>query len=67
MTQPRFLNDGEVNSLVELSRHDADARGDLAGYLHHTELISRLSQGEPGPGESEKYLEDFRAKYRRVS
>jgi hypothetical protein len=67
MTQPQFLNDREVNEIIKRSRQDPATRGDLAGYLHHAELISRLARGEPGPGVSEQYLEDFRTKYRLVS
>jgi hypothetical protein len=67
MTQPQFLNDKEINSLIQLSQHNPEARGDLARYLHHAELISRLAHGEPGPGESETYLDEFRTKYRLVS
>jgi hypothetical protein len=64
MTQPQFLNDREVNAIVERAGYDPATRRDLAGYLHHAELISRLAGAEPGPRMSEEYLDDFRTKYR---
>ena len=67
MNRPRVLNDREINVLLERAARDPAARRDLAGYLHHAELISRLSSAEPGPGMSTKYLDDFRAKYRLLS
>ena len=59
----QFLNDGDIETLVERAAGDSATRLDLARYLHHAELISRLAAGEPGPDASAKYLEEFRAKY----
>jgi hypothetical protein len=67
MIPPQFLNDREVNAIVDRAAHDPATRRDLAGYLHHAELISRLARSEPGPATSAKYLEDFRTKYRLSS
>ena len=67
MIRPRVLNDLEINVLLERAARDPETRRELGGYLHHAELISRLSRAEPGPGMSTKYLDDFRAKYRLVS
>lgn len=63
MNQPRFLNDAEINALIDRVQHEPGARRDLADYLHHSEVISRFSRHEPGPLESETYLEGFRARY----
>lgn len=67
MTRPAFLTDEEINAIVERARHDPATRGDLAGYLHNAELITRFARREPGPGKSEEYLDGFRAKYRLSS
>ena len=64
MTQPQFLNDAEINAIVDRARQDPAACGDLASYLHHAEQISRFARHEPGPDISEDYLDKFRAKYR---
>ena len=64
MMRAQFLNDSEIEKLVERSAHEPATRLDLARYLHHAELVSRLAAGEPGPGASAKYFEEFRAKYR---
>ena len=66
MTRPQILNDKEINAIVERAEREPAMRRDLAGYLHHTELISRLARNEPGPGVSEEYLDGFRTKYRLV-
>jgi hypothetical protein len=66
MKQARFLNDKDINELIERVQRESGARRDLAVYLHHSEAISRLSR-EPGPLESETYLEGFRARYRAAS
>jgi hypothetical protein len=64
MIRPQVLNDGEISVLLERVARDPGTRRDLAGYLHHVELISRLTRAEPGPNQSAKYLDDFSAKYR---
>jgi hypothetical protein len=64
MNRPQVLNDSEISVLLERAAREPATRSDLAGYLHHAELISRLSRAEPGPNQSAKYLDDFRAKYR---
>lgn len=66
MNQPHFLNDQEINALIDRVQREPGTRRDLAVYLHHSEVISRLSR-EPGPLESETYLEGFRARYRLAS
>jgi len=67
MNRPRVLNDREISVLLERAGRDPAARCDLAGYLHHAELIGRLARLEPEPQLSTKYLDDFRAKYRLLS
>jgi hypothetical protein len=67
MNRPQVLNDNEISVLLERAGRDAATRRDLAGYLHHTELISRTTRAEPGPELSARYLDDFRAKYRLLS
>ena len=64
MYRPRALRDDELSVLLERAARDPAARRDLAGYLHHSELIRMLPPGEAVPGMSAKYLDDFRAKYR---
>jgi hypothetical protein len=64
MYHPRALNDNEISALLERAGRDPAARRDLAGYLHHSELISTLRHGDAGPDMSAKYIDEFRAKYR---
>jgi hypothetical protein len=64
MYHPRALNDNEISALLERVSRDPVARRDLAGYLHHSELISSLSPVEHGLDISAKYIDEFRAKYR---
>ncbi|HTO77301.1 MAG TPA: hypothetical protein VMQ61_14580 [Thermoanaerobaculia bacterium] len=64
MYRPRALRDDELSVLLERAARDPATRRDLAGYLHHSELLSTLSRGEPEPNMSAKYIDDFRAKYR---
>ena len=66
MYRPRALRDDELSVLLERAALDPATRRDLAGYLHHSELISTLSRGESEPDMSAKYIDDFRAKYRRA-
>lgn len=64
MNRPQVLDDREISSLLERAGRDPGTRRDLAGYLHHAELVSRFARAEPGPDVSMKYLDDFRVKYR---
>ena len=63
MYRPRALRDDELSVLLERAARDPATRRDLAGYLHHSELISTLSRGASEPDMSAKYIDDFRAKY----
>jgi hypothetical protein len=67
MNQPHFLNDAEIRALIDRVQREPGARRDLADYVYHSEVVSRLSRREPGPLESETYLESFRARYRLAS
>jgi hypothetical protein len=64
MYRPRALRDDELSVLLERAARDPATRRDLAGYLHHSELISTLSRSASEPDMSAKYIDDFRAKYR---
>ena len=64
MYRPRALNDSEISALLERAGRDAAARRDLAGYLHHSELMSALPPGHVAPDLSARYIDEFRAKYR---
>jgi len=64
MDRPRALNDSEISVLLERAVRDAAARRDLAGYLHHSELMSALPLGHAARDLSAKSIDEFRAKYR---